>query len=187
MEPWARIAEQDTWWVTDSGWDQWAESQSFDDLITGQKLAVVDMSPEHRVRAAMLLVRHTLRAAVIASVLMQQRTAPSLQLKPLLEAAAMSPLARALCSQPPLLLPHVTHPLVHELFASASRADQTSVDRLFDRVVMAPDEFDVLNDAVVGVLVSRAALVERQSLLAQLINQNVLLPDALMLASSLSL
>jgi hypothetical protein len=92
--------------------------------------------------------------------------------------AAMSPLAAALCAGTDMITACLDDPAVADLFASARRSRAG---------VLGPADFDVMNDALAGALVVQAAHVAQGSLLAKLLCQRVLLPDALKLSQALAL
>jgi hypothetical protein len=103
-----------------------------------------------------------------------------------LTAASVSPLAVALCDQDALLTPYLDDTLVQELFSRA-RADTPLLTTSGSTDVLSVEDFVFVNDALAGALVKQAARIAHRSLLGRLINQGVLLPDALMLCTAIAL
>lgn len=193
MNPWVEIASQDQWWVLEAGWEAWARERSLSALEVGQeRLTVAAMTPEHRVRAAVLLVEQTLAVEVLRAGIPLDYDASSHMPPPVdavavLAAASVSPLATALCAQDPLLTPHLGDRMVQELFSRA-RADAPLPFKTCGTTdVLSLEEFAFVNDALAGALVKQAAGIAHRSLLGRLINQGVWLPDALMLCAELTL
>jgi hypothetical protein len=193
MNPWVEISSQDEWWVSETGWDVWARGRSLSALEVGrERLAVAAMNPEHRVRAAVLLVEQTLAVEVLRAGIPLDYDASSHMPPPvdavaLLAAASASPLAIALCDQDPLLTPHLDDPLVQELFSRARADASLPIKTSGSTDVLSVEDFAFVNDALAGALVKQAAGIADQTLLGRLINQGVLLPDALMLCAAMAL
>ena len=191
MTAWAEISLQSEWWVPLAAWAKWVDTRNLDTLQPGERIAVVDMSPDHRVKAATLLVSHARTSVLRLEPRVETRLAaiaktnldPSAQLLlPIVDHIehrtaiatalfAATPLCSALLDQAPLVHPLVTAEFIEDLSAQG----MTPHGLLLQDLVSA-------NDARASMalrLIARQAVGQHRTLLLSLLADGVLLHDAL--------
>jgi hypothetical protein len=135
MSAWFEISLQAEFWVPLAGWDQWVQTRDLAELEPGvERLEISLMTPEHRLRAAALLLSHAAettslspahstafdnialnRCGVALVPADGSETAVLQRFKVAHRVLAHTPLCDALLGQPSLVAPSVSEDLITDL------------------------------------------------------------------------